>query len=377
MPNWLISILGAIYTRIPVSIRPYVKRVFNWGVLRIQAIVSRRRVHQGQQVQFLDFEIAHLEPYEFLSPSNGEVLIKAQFSCISPGTERAVLCGLPGARRDFPYAPGYAVAGRLLAAGKGVGNLKVGDRVAGRMPHADLATVSARHLFKIPHQVTDQEACFIELGIICLQGIRKAGIQPGDVVAVVGQGLIGQLANRLAKMLGAARVVAIAPSHNREKTALLPGGADEFLAFNDDDVSLADVQADIVIEAVGSPDANLTALECAKDKGRVVLLGSTRGLTRNLNLAGLVQRRELTIVGAHINAMPEHDAGSQRWTYWQEGRLFLDLLANQRLSVADLITWQAAPTECNAVYENLAQGGRGQVGVVFDWRDSNTSKSAA
>lgn len=45
MPNWLISILGAIYTRIPVSIRPYVKRVFNWGVLRIQAIVSRRRVH--------------------------------------------------------------------------------------------------------------------------------------------------------------------------------------------------------------------------------------------------------------------------------------------------------------------------------------------
>jgi hypothetical protein len=65
--------------------------------------------------------------------------------------------------------------------------------------------------------------------------------------------------------------------------------------------------------------------------------------------------------------MPARDNAPLRWTYEDEGRLFLDLLASKRLTLADMITWDAAPDECNAVYEIVAEGGREHVGIVFDW----------
>jgi L-iditol 2-dehydrogenase len=128
------------------------------------------------------------------------------------------------------------------------------------------------------------------------------------------------------------------------------------------------LQADIVIEAVGSPQAIAVAMNCAREGGRVVLLGSSRGLTRDLDMWGLAQRRNLEVVGAHISAMPETDESHQRWTYEQEGRLFLDLLATGRLRVSDLVTWRARPEECNSVYEVLAEGGREHVGITFNWK---------
>ena len=91
-----------------MSLRAPLKQVFVWTVLRIEALAGRRSVEQGRRIQYLDFEIAHLEPFEFLGPARGEVLVSSVASCVSPGTERAVLMGLPGARRPFPYVPGYS-----------------------------------------------------------------------------------------------------------------------------------------------------------------------------------------------------------------------------------------------------------------------------
>ena len=47
--------------------------------------------------------------------------------------------------------------------------------------------------------------------------------------------------------------------------------------------------------------------------------------------------------------------------------MFLALLAAGRLKVEDLVTWDAAPDECNAVFEVLAKGGADQVAISFDW----------
>jgi threonine dehydrogenase-like Zn-dependent dehydrogenase len=127
------------------------------------------------------------------------------------------------------------------------------------------------------------------------------------------------------------------------------------------------INADVVIEAVGLPDAVETALRCCRVGGRVILLGSSRGLTRDIQLGRLVQERNLTIVGAHISDLPEQDCSPGRLTYRVEGKLFLDLLASGRLSVTELVTWRAAPDECNAVFELLAKGGGNQVAMVFNW----------
>ena len=368
MPNWLENLLGSLYTRIPRSVRPFFKRVFLWVQIRIAALVSGRRVRSGRRVAFLDFEIAYLDSFEYLSPRSNEVEVAVRASTISPGTERAVLCGLPGARRSFPYYPGYSCSGEVAQVGSGISNFRSGDRVAGRIRHVSGESVGTAFLFHVPDGVSFESASFIELGIITLQGIRKAGIVPGDIVAVLGQGLIGQLANRMARMAGAAKVIAIAPSRNRAATALASGGATEFIEMRLPSFDPTAVAADIVIEAVGTPDAIVTATRCARPGGRVVLLGSSRGLSREVDLGELVQRKSIELVGAHISDMPDAETSPGRHTYRQEGNLFLEMLRSGRLSVSDLVTWRAAPGDCNAVYEKLAKGGGEHVAIVFDWK---------
>jgi threonine dehydrogenase-like Zn-dependent dehydrogenase len=367
MPNWLINILGVAYSRIPVSLRPIAKRIFNFFSIRFQAVVSGRRVFRGNRVEFLDFEIAHIEPYEFLGPGKQEVLVEAHSSLVSPGTERAVLCGLPGARRSFPYIPGYSLAGTISRVGKGVTGFSVGERVTGRVHHVSRETVPANQLFRIPDGASFEDASFIELGIITLQGIRKATILPGDRVAVVGQGLIGQLSNKLARLVGASSVIAVAFSRNREGTARAGGAIDEYISLREAPARADELNADVVIEAVGTPEGITTALRCARVGGRVVLVGSSRGLSRDVDVQGLVQKKSIEIRGAHISVMPNRDATHAFWTYRQEGEFFLELLAAKRLVVSDLLTWVAKPSECNAVYETLAHGGRDHVGILFDW----------
>jgi 2-desacetyl-2-hydroxyethyl bacteriochlorophyllide A dehydrogenase len=371
MPAWLVKILGAIYTRIPPSARPPLRRAFLWGLLRVEGLFKRRRISHGTRVEFLDFEIANLEAYEFLGASARDVLVRALASCVSPGTERAVLCGLPGARRPFPYTPGYSTVGTVVEAGKRSG-FREGDRVAGRMPHASHGVMVPASMFRVPDGVTDEDASFIELGIICLQGVRKAVIRPGERVAVVGQGLIGQLAARLARLAGAEPIVAVAASRRRMATARR-GGADSFVALSDDPGAIDAIQADVVIEAVGSAPAIALAMRASRPGGRVVLLGSSRDLGRGLDWWSMAQERDLTVIGAHIGAMPQYDHSATLWTYAQEGRLFLDLLARRELTMADLITWRARPDECNRVYEVLAGGGGEHVGIVFDWSGARVS----
>jgi 2-desacetyl-2-hydroxyethyl bacteriochlorophyllide A dehydrogenase len=320
-------------------------------------------------VEFLDTEIAYLEPFEFLSPGPDEVMVKTQATLVSPGTERAMLCGLPGTPRGlFPFPPGYSAVGTVQKAGRRLHQFRPGQRVAGRLPHASFGVMSSASAFAVPAEVSDDEASFIELGIITLQGVRRASIAPGFRVAVVGQGLIGQLANRLARVCGAAHLVGIASSRQRASSALDGGWVDEFVALAENP-PLGEIGADVVIEAVGSPGAVLTAMSCARDGGTVVLLGSSRGLGRNIDIFTAAQQRHITMVGAHISVLPTRDVSPGRYTYEEEGRLFLELLRTKRLAVADLITWRAKPSDCNAVYEVVARGGDHHVGIMFDWKN--------
>lgn len=361
------QLAGRLYKSIPARHRPAVKKVITGSMLRFNSLIKNTGHHTGNRVEFVDFECASLEDYEFLGPGKNEALVDMLYTLVSPGTERSVLCGLPGARRPFPYAPGYSGSGHVIRGGKNLNGLGEGILVAGRMGHAGTAVGKKDHLFRVPAGVLPEEACFIELGIIVLQGIRKAGIFPGDHVAVIGQGLIGQLANKLAKIAGASYVTAIAASRRRQATACTPDGADHFVSLRENPQALDSIEADVVIEAVGHPRAVDDAVRCTRKAGRLVLLGSSRGIGRAIEWMEKAQEKNIAMIGAHIGAMPEKDDSSCRWTYRHEGELFLDLLAARKLKVADLITWKAMPSECNMVYEIIAEGGREHIGIIFDW----------
>ena len=79
-----------------------------------------------------------------------------------------------------------------------------GDRVAcaGTAYHAEVVSVPKNLVARIPDEVSFDEASFVALGAIALQGVRQADVKLGESVAVIGLGLLGLITVQLLKAQG-------------------------------------------------------------------------------------------------------------------------------------------------------------------------------
>ncbi len=315
-----------------------------------------------------------LEEYEIGPPGPGVVLVKTLYSLISPGTETAFLAALPNTPKKFPQYPGYSNAGIIIALGEGVKGLDIGDKVVSPSPHASLVLVKEDRLFKIPPEVPPEEATFFNLISIALQGIRKAQLEIGESVAVLGLGLVGQLAAQLARACGAIPVIGIDYFDYRLKIAA-ELGVDYVVRAADGEVVSKVLEitkgkgADVVIEATGSPDAIPIAFRIAKWHGRVVLLGSTRGVNL-VNFYSDVHRKGLIVIGAHNSVRPKYESHKYFWTHRDDCLLALELLARKRIRVKELISLIMSFREAPLAYDKLMRSKNEVVGIVLDWREA-------
>jgi len=107
---------------------------------------------------------------------------------------------------DEPVSLGYSCAGRVIEVGSKVTKFKVGDRVAcgggEYASHAEVNYVPRNLAVKIPGDVSFEEAAFVTLGAIALQGVRQADVRLGERVGVLGLGLIGLLTVQILKASG-------------------------------------------------------------------------------------------------------------------------------------------------------------------------------
>jgi 2-desacetyl-2-hydroxyethyl bacteriochlorophyllide A dehydrogenase len=302
-----------------------------------------------------------LLPIEVSGPGPDEVTVQIVASVVSTGTERAMYTGAGGMRVSYPARPGYAAAGVVVAAGSQSG-LVAGDRVAVAAPHASVVTVPARGCYPIPATVPFGAAAFTQLGVIARCGVNAAEIRPGAAVCVLGSGIVGSLALRLAVAAGAGRVTAVARSRRREPLARA-GGADAFVV-QDGSTALDEIGADVVIDATGDPQALLQAVAAVRRGGRIVLLGSPRGVTEGLPV-GVIRDEGLTVVGAHISTLTR---GRERApdAVGVEARAVLAQLADGSLRVDDLVDLELDPREAPAFYRTLP-GDSGVTAARFDW----------
>ena len=101
---------------------------------------------------------------------------------------------------------GYSAAGRVVAKDEAITDLQVGDRVACAgakyASHAEIITAPRNLVAPVPTGVSAKAAAFTTLGAIAMQGVRRAGVQMGESVVVVGLGLIGQLSCQLLRVAG-------------------------------------------------------------------------------------------------------------------------------------------------------------------------------
>ena len=203
---------------------------------------------------------------------------------------------------------GHEFCGEVVEIGEGVaGHWKVGDRAvsmpfvgcgkcvqclggtpiwcrsmrshaSGQMSggFAQFTAVGAAGSVKVPTSVSWDEAALVEPLAVGLHGVRRARLDAGANVLVVGAGPVGLAVVIWAKALGARRIVVTARS-NRGANMALALGATDFIE-GDKDVRrefrrLTGAQPDAVFECVGAPGILEQCLSYAPIGGQVVVIG--------------------------------------------------------------------------------------------------------
>ncbi len=187
---------------------------------------------------------------------------------------------------------GYSCSGIVIQVGRGVNGFQPGDRVAcagaGIANHAEIVLVPTNLAVKVPDGCDLKDAASVTLGAIAMQGVRRADPRLGEIVAVIGLGLLGQLTVQLLKVAGC-RVIGLDLDARRVALARKLG-ADH--AFHPAEVELATeirhltgdhgVDATIITAASSSDAIVQQAMEITRKKGRVVVVGAVGlGLKRS------------------------------------------------------------------------------------------------
>jgi predicted dehydrogenase/threonine dehydrogenase-like Zn-dependent dehydrogenase len=253
---------------------------------------------------------------------------------------------------DVPL--GYSAAGVVLQTGCAVTGIRPGQFVAtggaGKANHAEFQAVPGLLCAPVPERVSVQDAAFSTIAAIALHALRIAEVGPGAKVVVVGLGLIGQLAARLAMAAGC-DVAGIDPApfprgiaSNTGVLALDECGqetTDHVLAWSRG----RGADAVLVCAAGSSPTAVMRVPELCRDRAAIVIVGDV-----GLQLSRTpFYERELSVRFARSYGPGRYDPSYEAWgvdypagqVRWSEGRnleAVLDLLAGGRLAVGDLVT---------------------------------------
>ncbi|MBO4344763.1 MAG: zinc-binding dehydrogenase [Victivallales bacterium] len=349
----------------------------------------------NKQIIFTGKGKAELLDSEFDEPPKGCVRVKVVRSCISSGTERANIVGLPnrcvgiGISKNpddtvsWPRVSGYSTSGFVDAVGEDVEGLKVGDRVAMSWTlHRQYATIPAEQAYLIPDDVSFQDAAFTHISTFPMAAIRKCRLEIGEGAIVMGQGILGQLAVILLKAAGAAPVIAADPVAEKRAQALAIGadaaldptaedfadkarelcGCSRFTASKHYDCA----GPQVAIEVTGNGKALDNALDAIAPFGRIALLGCTRDSNFTIDYYHKVHGRGVTLIGAHTLARPKQESSSGYWTTRDDARTFIRLLSLRRFSLDALNVDVHSPLECGEVYARLASG-KPFPTTQFDW----------
>jgi bacteriochlorophyllide a dehydrogenase len=221
-----------------------------------------------------------------------DVRIRTVCSGVSQGTERWLLTNRyrwTGGVPQYPHHPGYQAAGIVEEVGADVRDLRPGDRVFAqgtRFADADArfglgshtgGLVQAREDVTLLDPSVDLAAAsLLRMAGVSQHGVRLTRVDPGDLVAVIGLGMIGQMSAQAARRAGA-RVIAADVIPTRVEAAAAYS-ADRVVQASRED--LAEVVheersegADVVIDTTGISSMFTTCVDLVRWEGRVCLQG--------------------------------------------------------------------------------------------------------
>lgn len=343
------------------------------------------------------------------------ILVEVHYSCISSGTEVATIANaakqglvftdvslkikkvlesvakngidgtvalVKGKLQGELQALGYSCSGMVLAAGKKVKNFRPGDLVAcagaGFASHADIVCIPENLAVRITNQNFLKPACITTLGAIALQGVRRAQLQLGETVCVVGLGLLGQITVQLAKIAGC-KVIGIDLVPERLAMARQLG-ADAVYHATEHDVQKSvafftnhyGADATIITASAKNNVVLQQAMEITRKKGRVVIVGDI-GL--GLERTPLYEKEIDVLISCSYGPGrydPQYEKYNQdypfafvRWTENRNMQAFLELIETGRIAVDTLITHYTTLDEVAHAYENIKN--KQILGVIINY----------
>jgi predicted dehydrogenase/threonine dehydrogenase-like Zn-dependent dehydrogenase len=286
---------------------------------------------------------------------------------------------------------GYSCAGVVAEVGEGVSDLQVGDRVAcagaGYANHAGVNVVPRNLVARIPEGVSFEEAAFVTLGAIALQGVRRCEPGLGDRVAVLGLGLLGQLSVQMLKAAGAVvigvdvRAERVARAQDLGLDAGFTVAERDFVAGVLERTDGRGADAVIVTAAGGDPGLLNKAFEACRRKGRVVLVGDVPIRIQR----DKIYKKEIDFLISTSYGPGRYDAAYEEqgqdypfgYVRWTEGRNLEEVLrqiAAGSLRVRPLIDATHGVENASAAYASLAAENR-PIGILLDYHIGATAEA--
>ncbi len=299
--------------------------------------------------------------YEEVSPpeiKDGEVLVEVK-ACGLCGTD---LSKIRERTVPPPAILGHEIAGEVIEIGQGVKGFRIGDRVIFGHHVPCFSCPYCRHenytqcpqfkeinidpggfaekvrvlrrsvegaMLKIPDGFPYEEACLVESVACCLRGIRKCNIRSGDTVVIMGTGPIGLIHLQLACSLGG-KVLAIDLVDYRLKKAMEFGATEAINSKREPVVERIRERtegrgADVVIVAVGSPEAIAQAMDLTCQGGVVNIFAESPPRSLLRIDPNLIYHSEVRLIGSYSSTPLEQ-------------REALNLIKEKRIKIRELIT---------------------------------------
>jgi predicted dehydrogenase len=355
----------------------------------------------------------------------GELLVRTAYSVISPGTELAsVRASEPGApvsrwaqrarkvsevcqmlrdrglretraavaaRLEGPSAvSGYSLSGTVLRVGSAVADVVPGQQVAcagaSAAHHAEFVAVPRNLAVPVPEGMPMDHAALVTLGAIALQGVRQADARLGEVVCVVGLGIVGQLTAALLDASGCRVIGADLDADRVERARAL--GIELAVVSSSEDLEAAvdhatcgrGADAVVLTAATSSSEPIRQAVDLLRRRGRVVVVGAV-GMDIDRD-AFYRKDAELRVACSYGPGRydPSYEEQGHDYPYdyvrWTENRnmaAFLRLAADGRLPLGRLLDRRFPIADAAAAYAAVsAPSGDGRaLGVLLEYPLAN------
>jgi 2-desacetyl-2-hydroxyethyl bacteriochlorophyllide A dehydrogenase len=327
-------------------------------------------------VVFVEPKRMEIREMELPEPGPDQIGIRTVYSGVSQGTERWALTGRYNhfdehVSANYPCSPGYQAAGVVDAIGSAVTDPAVGDHVFTmgthftapdhkypgpcQASHSAYLVVDAKEATKLAPEVDLAAASMYHMASVARSGVRITKVQPGDLVALIGLGIIGQMIAQAARRAGA-RVIA---------TDLIPERREAAAEHSADRV--VDGTTETLEDAVRSeaPDGADVVIDTT---GIASMFDRCRGLMRN---EGKISMQGYYPDLIEIDFHPTHVTRATvtfpcGWDDQFNDELAADM-ATGGITIEPLITHRIGFRDARDAYDLVLDHPEASLGMVLDW----------